>query len=89
MGNIKCQKCADSTNGRCGPHYQNTICPKSWCSKFAWCGTTPLHKSTHQALYDGVSKGNTNCRRILYDNKELGLNSNVKSTVIKRNSAKV
>merc|ERR1712178_247714 len=39
-------------NGRCGPHYGNTICPAGYCSKWWWCGTSKLHKSTHQARFD-------------------------------------
>merc|ERR1712087_472518 len=30
----------------------NTICPKGWCSRWNWCGTSSLHKSTHQAAFD-------------------------------------
>merc|ERR1711977_805888 len=45
-------KCNVSKNGRCGPKYGKTICPAGYCSKWAWCGTSALHKSTHQAAYD-------------------------------------
>merc|ERR1711904_526000 len=45
-------KCNLSKNGRCGPSYGNTICPSGYCSKWWWCGTSALHKSTHQAAYD-------------------------------------
>merc|ERR1711904_365223 len=45
-------KCNLSKNGRCGPKYGNTICPSGYCSKWWWCGTSALHKSTHQAKYD-------------------------------------
>merc|ERR1739848_790022 len=45
-------KCNLSKNGRCGPKYGNTICPAGYCSKWWWCGTSALHKSTHQVKYD-------------------------------------
>merc|ERR1712226_1439826 len=45
-------KCNLSKNGRCGPKYGNTICPSGYCSKWWWCGTSALHKSTHQVKYD-------------------------------------
>merc|ERR1711881_340526 len=45
-------KCNVSKNGRCGPKFGKTICPAGYCSKWAWCGTSALHKSTHQAAYD-------------------------------------
>merc|ERR1711881_495681 len=45
-------KCNVSKNGRCGPQYGNTICPAGYCSQWWWCGTSALHKSTHQAKYD-------------------------------------
>merc|ERR1712164_8705 len=45
-------KCNLSKNGRCGPKFGNTICPSGYCSKWWWCGTSALHKSTHQAKYD-------------------------------------
>merc|ERR1711881_416797 len=45
-------KCNLSKNGRCGPTFGNTICPSGYCSKWWWCGTSALHKSTHQAKYD-------------------------------------
>merc|ERR1740139_1870166 len=46
------QKCNVSKNGRCGPKYGNTICPAGYCSKWWWCGTSALHKSTHQVAFD-------------------------------------
>merc|ERR1712167_463151 len=45
-------KCNLSKNGRCGPKFGNTICPSGYCSKWWWCGTSALHKSTHQVQYD-------------------------------------
>merc|ERR1711881_748920 len=45
-------KCNLSKNGRCGPTFGKTICPSGYCSKWWWCGTSALHKSTHQAAYD-------------------------------------
>merc|ERR1712216_1074142 len=45
-------KCNLSKNGRCGPKFGNTICPSGYCSKWWWCGTSALHKSTHQVKYD-------------------------------------
>merc|ERR1711881_514183 len=45
-------KCNVSKNGRCGPKYGNTICPAGYCSQWWWCGTSALHKKTHQAKYD-------------------------------------
>merc|ERR1711985_65606 len=45
-------KCNLSKNGRCGPNFGNTICPAGFCSKWWWCGTSALHKSTHQVKYD-------------------------------------
>merc|ERR1712151_509704 len=44
--------CHLSRNGRCGPHYGNTICPAGYCSKWWWCGTSALHKRTRQARFD-------------------------------------
>merc|ERR1711988_1178900 len=46
------KKCNLSKNGRCGPQFGSTICPSGYCSKWWWCGTSALHKSTHQAKYD-------------------------------------
>merc|ERR1712072_1433383 len=50
------KKCNLSKNGRCGPKYGNTICPAGYCSKWWWCGTSALHKSTHQAKYDAQKR---------------------------------
>merc|ERR1712178_639984 len=43
-----------SKNGRCGKRYGMTRCAgtKAFCSKWNWCGTSALHKKTHQALFD-------------------------------------
>merc|ERR1712072_730834 len=49
-------KCNLSKNGRCGPKFGNTICPKGYCSKWWWCGTSALHKSTHQVKYDAQKR---------------------------------
>merc|ERR1711957_97000 len=45
-------KCNVSKNGRCGKSFHNTICPAGWCSKWNWCGTSALHKKTHQVAFD-------------------------------------
>merc|ERR1712185_138151 len=45
-------KLAVSKNGRCGKAYANTRCPAGYCSRWNWCGTSPLHKKTHQAAFD-------------------------------------
>merc|ERR1719359_2447770 len=46
-----------SKNGRCGKAFGNTRCTKAgvFCSKWNWCGTSALHKKTHQPKYDGRS----------------------------------
>jgi hypothetical protein len=43
-----------SKNGRCGVKFGKTRCAgsKAFCSRWNWCGTSKLHKKTHQALYD-------------------------------------
>jgi hypothetical protein len=53
-----------STNGRCGPSYNNTACPgKQCCSKYSWCGGSSAHNSAwcsytdHKHKYHGVSDG--------------------------------
>lgn len=46
------EKCSISENGRCGPKFGRTICPAGYCSKWWWCGTSSLHKKTHQVAYD-------------------------------------
>merc|ERR1712146_700284 len=48
----KVLKCKISKNMRCGPKFNNTICPFGWCSKWGWCGVSKLHKSTHQINFD-------------------------------------
>merc|ERR1719335_993481 len=45
-------KLAISKNGRCGKAFGNTRCAGGFCSKWNWCGTSALHKKTHQAMYD-------------------------------------
>merc|ERR1711912_229088 len=52
-------KLAVSKNGRCGKAFGNTRCTKAgvYCSKWNWCGTSALHKRTHQAKYDGRNCG--------------------------------
>merc|ERR1711904_621145 len=40
-----------SKNGRCGKAFGNTICNGVWCSKWNWCGTSALHKSTMQKAF--------------------------------------
>merc|ERR1712080_216599 len=44
-----------SKNGRCGAAFGNTRCANAgvYCSKWNWCGTSALHKKTHQPKYDG------------------------------------
>merc|ERR1711935_260268 len=47
---------AVSKNGRCGAAFKNTRCgtnAKVFCSRWGWCGTSALHKSTHQRQSDG------------------------------------
>merc|ERR1711998_345955 len=46
-------------NGRCGARFGKTRCTRAgvYCSRWGWCGTSPLHKRTHQALYDGRNCG--------------------------------
>merc|ERR1711937_301301 len=48
----KAIKCNVSKNGRCGKAFGNTICAWGYCSRWNWCGTSALHKSTHQAEFD-------------------------------------
>merc|ERR1712227_446932 len=50
-------KLAISKNGRCGKAFGNTRCAGGFCSKWNWCGTSALHKRTHQAKYDGRNCG--------------------------------
>merc|ERR1711976_912656 len=45
-------KLAISKNGRCGKAFGNTRCAGGFCSKWNGCGTSALHKKTHQAMYD-------------------------------------
>merc|ERR1712151_1137194 len=47
-------KCKISKNMRCGPEHNHTRCPFGWCSKWGWCGTSKLHKTTHQLAYDAT-----------------------------------
>merc|ERR1712072_1018908 len=49
---VKAGSCNLSKNGRCGVPFGNTRCPWGFCSKWNWCGTTPLHKKTHQPPFD-------------------------------------
>merc|ERR1711998_299947 len=46
-------------NGRCGARFGKTRCTRAgvYCSRWNWCGTSALHKRTHQALYDGRNCG--------------------------------
>merc|ERR1712139_37741 len=46
-----------STNGRCGPAFQNTRCAAGYCSKWNWCGTSKLHKNTQQAKFSARKCG--------------------------------
>merc|ERR1712193_428238 len=46
------KKCNVSKNGRCGAKFGHTICAWGYCSRWNWCGTSKLHKSTHQPKYD-------------------------------------
>merc|ERR1711874_385064 len=41
-----------SKNGRCGKSFKNTQCAIGFCSKWNWCGTSSLHKKTHQLEFD-------------------------------------
>merc|ERR1712039_817588 len=53
-------KLAVSKNGRCGTKYGNTRCAGNkgvFCSRWAWCGTSALHKKTHQAKFDSQTCG--------------------------------
>merc|ERR1712139_457559 len=43
-----------SKNGRCGTKFGNTRCAGGYCSKWNWCGSSALHKKTHQAKFDAV-----------------------------------
>merc|ERR1719450_1498299 len=45
-------KLAVSKNGRCGKAFGNTRCAGGFCSRWNWCGTSALHKKTHQAAFD-------------------------------------
>merc|ERR1711988_1958123 len=45
-------KLALSKNGRCGKAFGNTRCPAGFYSRWNWCGTSALHKRTHQAAFD-------------------------------------
>merc|ERR1711957_421237 len=56
MGKKVALKCNVSKNGRCGKHFKNTICPAGWCSRWNWCGTSVLHKSTHQVAFDAKKR---------------------------------
>ena len=47
-----------SKNGRCGAAFTKTRCGYNakvpvYCSRWGWCGTSALHKSTHQSAFDG------------------------------------
>ena len=45
-----------STNQRCGPEFNNTICPgKQCCSEWNWCAGTQGTKSAH--CYSSTNKG--------------------------------
>merc|ERR1711988_1251897 len=46
-------KYAVAKNMRCGARYKTRCPPKTFCSRWGWCGTSALHKKTHQALFDG------------------------------------
>merc|ERR1711912_187760 len=44
--------CKMSKNGRCSPAHGHTVCTGGYCSRWGWCGTSSLHKSTRQTNYD-------------------------------------
>merc|ERR1712054_532155 len=46
-------KFAVAKNMRCGARTKTRCPPKTFCSKWGWCGRSALHKKTHQALFDG------------------------------------
>jgi hypothetical protein len=51
-----------SSNGRCGSKYGNTRCAGKRegavsCSRWSWCGTSPLHKKTNQVKYQSHKCG--------------------------------
>merc|ERR1712029_296378 len=53
--------CMTSTNGRCGPSFNNTYCtPGAYCSQFEWCGVGPAWQNggPHHK-YDG-----NNCKHL-------------------------
>merc|ERR1712226_708692 len=80
-------KCNLSKNGRCGPKYGNTICPAGYCSKWWWCGTSALHKSTHQAAYD--AKPACAAHKILKKAKKAPVKKVVKKKPVKKVVKKV
>jgi len=77
--------CEISTDHRCGSSFGSKICGIGWCSIWNWCGTSSDHKSTNQASYNSVSKGNTKCGMIVLANKKRlsALTSSTKITKIR------
>merc|ERR1712021_2642 len=71
----KVVKCNVSKNGRCGKAFHNTICASGFCSKWNWCGSSALHKSTHQAAFDAK--------------KSCAVKKAVKKVVVKKAAKKV
>merc|ERR1712151_221779 len=59
------KKCNVSKNGRCGAKFGNTICAWGYCSKWNWCGTSKLHKSTHQPKYDAQKACQTKAKKVV------------------------
>merc|ERR1712139_415328 len=64
-----------SKNGRCGARYGKTRCTRAgvYCSRWGWCGTSALHKRTHQPLYDGRNCGKVVKKRVVKKAKKITL----------------
>merc|ERR1711975_154009 len=71
-----------SKNGRCGKAFGNTRCGARgvFCSKWNWCGTSALHKRTHQAKYDGRNCG----KRVVKKTLKLKVKAKKAKKVVKK-----
>merc|ERR550514_995410 len=58
-------KLAISKNGRCGKAFKNTRCAGGYCSRWNWCGTSALHKRTHQAAFDARKCPTVKAKKVL------------------------
>lgn len=54
MENFLIESFAVSTNGRCGPDFNNTTCPSNTCcSQWSWCGSSSDHCVNGKPEYNG------------------------------------